>query len=424
MRSIFQRLAFICVWALLATGCAPKRVHLPPPPPDFAWLEAPLDNSQLPLGPVEVKSYGFSKLGLTLSELSVNGVVLRTDPLPTPADPQNDITYISQPWQPPGPGTYILSIRFQTKSGNWINGSKSITLRVVGAEPTTQPASPTGAPATTTVATVTATVPGTNLPTTTATRAAPSATLTASKPASTGTRAATATATASATLAPSATATLAPSATATASATTGAPFTTFTADSLAINAGQCTTLRWTSGNISAIFLNGQGVIGNDNRQVCPPVTTAYELKATSSSGDVVKTLTITVTGPTATTAAASTATNTSAPSLPSIGSYNTSTNIFDNYPDCATHPTSVTITVAVDNATGVIIHYHVVGDPSTYGGPMTNTTGNLWSRTITGGSDIPDTIVGELQFSFTASNGAGPVDSGTYGGVTFNDCAS
>jgi hypothetical protein len=366
---------------------------------------------------VEVKSYGFSQLGLAQSELSINGVVLRTDPITQVPNASTHVYKVSQTWQPPGPGTYTLSVRFQTNSGNWIKGKNSITVTVGGAVPTTLPASATSAPATTVVATATVAGTGTSLPT--ATKPAPSATVTPSRPASTGTRAATATASATATLAPSATAT------ATASATTGAPFTTFTADSLAINAGQCTTLHWTSGNISAIFLNNQGVTGNENRQVCPTITTAYELKASSASGDLVKTLTITVTGPTATTAAASTATNTSAaPSLPTYGSYNTSTTIFDNYPDCATHPTSVTITVAVDNATSVIIHYHVAGDPSTYGGPMTNTTGNLWSRTITAGSDVPDSIVGELQFSFTASNAAGPVDSGTYGGVTLNDCAS
>jgi hypothetical protein len=428
MRSNLQRLAFFLIVALLATGCAAKKRTIPPPP-QFAWLEAPLDHSTLSLQPVEVKSYGYSPAGLAVSELSINGVVLRTDPLVQDPDPRNYVYHVSQTWQPPGPGTYTLSVRFQTKSGVWVTNVKSATVTVGGASAPTLP--PTSLPATTTVPTGTATVAttGTSLPT--ATRAAPTATVTPSRPASTGTRAAT--------LLPSATATLA----ATFTATTAAPFTTFTADSLSINAGQCTTLHWTSGNITAIFLNNQGVTGSENRQVCPTVTTVYELKAATSGADLVKTLTITVTGATATasatlpatatnsatTAAANTATNTAtstntaAASPPSFGGYSTSTNIFDNFPDCATHGTSVTITVTVSNAAGVIIHYHVAGDPNTYGGPMTNTTGNTWSRTITAGSDIPDSIVGELQFSFTA-NGSGSVDNGPYGGVTLNDCAS
>jgi len=423
MRLNLRHLAFFLMLALLATGCAAKKRTIPPPP-QFAWLEAPLDHSTLSLQPVDVKSYGYSPAGLAVSELSINGVVLRTDPLVQDPDPRNYVYHVSQTWQPPGPGTYTLSVRFQTQSGAWVINVKSATVTVSGADAATL--LPTSLPATTTVPTDTATVAGTGTSLPTATRAAPTATVTPSRPASTGTRAATATA--------SATATLVPSATATASATTAAPFTTFTADSLSINAGQCTTLHWTSGNITAIFLNNQGVTGNENRQVCPTVTSVYELKATTSGADLVKTLTITVTGATATntaTTAANTATNTAtstntattAASPPSFGGYSTSTNIFDNFPDCATHGTSVTITVTVNNATGIIIHYHVAGDPNTYGGPMTNTTGNTWSRTITAGSDVPDSIVGELQFSFTA-NGSGSVDNGPYGGVTLNDCSS
>ena len=73
-----------------------------------------------------MKSYGYSKLGLALSELSINGVVLRTDPLTQDPDPRNYVYHTSQTWQPAGPGTYVLSVRYQTKAGNWIDGNQRI----------------------------------------------------------------------------------------------------------------------------------------------------------------------------------------------------------------------------------------------------------------------------------------------------------
>lgn len=74
------------------------------------------------------------------------------------------------------------------------------------------------------------------------------------------------------------------------------PFLTFTADATTLQSGQCTTLRWTSGNITSIFLDGQGVTGNENRQVCPTQTTVYTLIANAPGGGLQRTVTITVSG--------------------------------------------------------------------------------------------------------------------------------
>ncbi len=74
------------------------------------------------------------------------------------------------------------------------------------------------------------------------------------------------------------------------------PFLTLTADSTSLQAGQCTTLRWASGNIQSIFLNGEGVTGNENRQVCPSQTTTYTLIANASNGGLQRQITVTVSG--------------------------------------------------------------------------------------------------------------------------------
>ncbi|NIS81783.1 MAG: hypothetical protein GTO14_16600 [Anaerolineales bacterium] len=55
----------------------------------------------------------------------------------------------------------------------------------------------------------------------------------------------------------------------------------FNADSYAIKAGECTTLRWQVENAIGVSLEGQEVKSLDARQVCPPSTTTYTLVATS-----------------------------------------------------------------------------------------------------------------------------------------------
>ena len=52
----------------------------------------------------------------------------------------------------------------------------------------------------------------------------------------------------------------------------------FWADAESITGGDCTWLRWQVDNVREVYLDGEGVVGHDQRQVCPTVTTRYELK--------------------------------------------------------------------------------------------------------------------------------------------------
>ena len=58
----------------------------------------------------------------------------------------------------------------------------------------------------------------------------------------------------------------------------------FWADNTNISAGQCTTLRWDVRNVQAVYLNGEGVPGVSQRDVCPGQTTTYTLTATKMDG--------------------------------------------------------------------------------------------------------------------------------------------
>ncbi len=72
----------------------------------------------------------------------------------------------------------------------------------------------------------------------------------------------------------------------------------FTADSTNLNAGQCTFLHWNVQFATAVFLDGAGVAGVDQRQVCPTVTTTFNLHVEAVSGNVDQGITINVTPPT------------------------------------------------------------------------------------------------------------------------------
>lgn len=53
---------------------------------------------------------------------------------------------------------------------------------------------------------------------------------------------------------------------------------TFTATPETINEGQCAVLAWDVQNVKAVFLDGDGVVGQGSREVCPKKTTTYTLR--------------------------------------------------------------------------------------------------------------------------------------------------
>lgn len=77
----------------------------------------------------------------------------------------------------------------------------------------------------------------------------------------------------------------------------GGPNISFNADRTSFNAGECTTLRWNVENVQAVYLNGEGVAGNDSRSVCPGSTNTYKLTIQTGSESLERSLTITVNQP-------------------------------------------------------------------------------------------------------------------------------
>jgi hypothetical protein len=76
------------------------------------------------------------------------------------------------------------------------------------------------------------------------------------------------------------------------------PGVSFRADAYTITSGNCTWLRWDVDNVREVYLDGQGVVGHDQRQVCPNATTTYTLRVVRLDGaEALYPITITVVAP-------------------------------------------------------------------------------------------------------------------------------
>lgn len=67
----------------------------------------------------------------------------------------------------------------------------------------------------------------------------------------------------------------------------------FRADSTSLSyPGECTTLRWDVENVRGVYLDGQGVAGHSNQQVCPTSTTTYNLRVDTACGNFDRIVTV------------------------------------------------------------------------------------------------------------------------------------
>lgn len=58
----------------------------------------------------------------------------------------------------------------------------------------------------------------------------------------------------------------------------------FAADGESIQNGECTWLRWEVENVREVYLEGEGVVGRGEREVCPTESTTYELEVIHTDG--------------------------------------------------------------------------------------------------------------------------------------------
>ena len=76
-----------------------------------------------------------------------------------------------------------------------------------------------------------------------------------------------------------------------------APQVEFTVDRPTIFASECTTLRWALAYVQSMSLDGIPISNPGTKEVCPKSTTPYTLRATAATGEIVRTVTVTVPPP-------------------------------------------------------------------------------------------------------------------------------
>jgi hypothetical protein len=267
---------------LISCGATPEPVTEVAQMQSRAWIDFPRNGANIPVGAsVTVVSHAYADDGVTEMLLSVNGLAYRRDP-PGAAAAGEEFVEVRQEWIPAEPGLTTLEVRAYDAAGR-VSGAAAINVQVTGED---LPAGdiPTEPETDTPTATRTGTPTATRTGTPTATR--------------TGTPTATRTGT------PTATRTGTPTATATATPTR-TPFppveVSFRVDQDSITAGACTILRWDVEHATAVYLDNVGVVGHGTREVCPASTTTYVLRVEAPSGNVTRSVTITVTKPADTT---------------------------------------------------------------------------------------------------------------------------
>lgn len=148
---MIRQLIAIIVAAGLSLGACAAPAKLGGVP--RAWIDAPLDGMHLLLQPYLISFHGSDLVGVSQMEVAVNSEVLAT--LPSP-DPVQGLVYMTQMWDPPAPGRYIIRVRAQNSAGVW-SAEDSVVIEV--SVPTATPSStPTRTPTATITLTPTATV--------------------------------------------------------------------------------------------------------------------------------------------------------------------------------------------------------------------------------------------------------------------------
>ena len=308
-----------------------------PPAVPRVWIDIPKDGTEVKVGTtVSVVSHAYARNGVAEIMLSVNGEPYRREP---PSEPGASFTQIGQEWVPEKPGEYILQVRAYDSKGQASNMAvvRVIVVGEVALAPTVTPTIPPLKP----TLTFTPTPPPTPTPTFT-----PIPPLT---PTPTFTPKPTATPTPTQKPTPTPTPTFTPTPIPPAQVN-------FWVERDTIASGECTVLHWDVEHATAVYLDGEGVVGHGTRQVCPASTTTYRLHVVAPAGDVDRSVTVVVTAPLDTTP-------------PTIAKIAHSADPIYDKPACG--PNSVTITAWVSDPSGVSrveLSYRVVRSPGpTYG---------------------------------------------------------
>jgi hypothetical protein len=109
----------LLVFVFLLAGCKPAD----PNNETLAWIDAPLDNTHLPLAPYDVVMHGSAPGGVQTLVLRINGKVVNDIELENTGHKLVTGVY---DWSPETPGVYLLELRSQDVKGNWSTPAEAV----------------------------------------------------------------------------------------------------------------------------------------------------------------------------------------------------------------------------------------------------------------------------------------------------------
>lgn len=117
------------LFLLLFSGCNPTgqeesdQAYIVGDSQPQAWIDAPLNESYLPLDPYEIVYHISDQESIATGELSINDQVVESLSNPDSSKKLATLKYL---WTPTEPGTYLLSVRAQGTDGTWGTEAQSV----------------------------------------------------------------------------------------------------------------------------------------------------------------------------------------------------------------------------------------------------------------------------------------------------------
>ncbi len=199
----------------------------------------------------------------------------------------------------------------------------------------------------------------------------------------------------------------------------------FWADTANINAGQCTALHWRTEYVQSVLLNGEGVVGDSDRSVCPGSSTTYTLLVQYAGGSATRQIVIHVTPltPTRTPTRTPTPRDTAGPSILQIRE---STNsMWYGAPGCG-GSYSVDIDANVTDPSGIsdaTLYYRRRGNLAwATKGMSVKSAGWYTARVLSSELGLTGNTTQTMEYYVRARDTRGKATNGSVGTVTVGYC--
>lgn len=118
MKNLSNLMTSIIIGLILLTGCTlpQEKVEVSYSDAPLAWIDAPLDGTQFPLGPIEIITHASAPDEVALIQLQVNQQIMTEK---SPDEVTDGLALANFVWTPTEPGEYLLTVAAREADGVW-----------------------------------------------------------------------------------------------------------------------------------------------------------------------------------------------------------------------------------------------------------------------------------------------------------------